>query len=78
MSDWSSGRKEIDQTLVEMGFSATATYGKFVTYERRRDGLNVHVGPDGRFAAFGRDDEILGEGKNADDLRFILMEPVGP
>jgi len=36
--------------------------------------LKVHVAQDGMFAAFDRDDEILGEGAGAEDLRAVLME----
>jgi len=36
--------------------------------------VKVHVAPDGMFAAFDADDEILGEGTGAEDLCSVLMK----
>jgi len=68
----SGKRAQVDDALLELGFTPAAKFGAFMTYRRRR--LKVHVGPDGAFAAFGADDEILGEGQDPDDLRFVLPE----
>jgi hypothetical protein len=76
MAIWSSGREALEEALIDLGFSATDEFGVFVTYERPRDSLKVHVAPDGMFAAFDRDDQVLGEGAGAQDLRDVLMEAV--
>jgi hypothetical protein len=74
MAIWSSSRTALEEALIELGFSAANQLGVFVTYERERDLMKVHVAPDGLFAAFGVDDEILGEGTGAEDLRSVLMK----
>jgi hypothetical protein len=74
MAIWSSSRTALEEALIELGFSAANQLGVFVTYERERDLMKVHVAPDGLFAAFGMDDEILGEGTGAEDLRSVLMK----
>jgi len=35
--------------------------------------LKIHVGPDGSFAAFKGDDELVAEGENPDDLYRVLV-----
>lgn len=74
MAVWSSGREAVEEALIELGFSAVHQFGVFVTYERERDSVKVHAAPDGMFAAFDGDDEILGEGTGARDLHSILMK----
>jgi hypothetical protein len=74
MGIWSSTRQALEEALIDLGFSAAREFGIFVTFERQRDSVKVHAAPDGMFAAFGGDDEILGEGAGAEDLRFVLME----
>ena len=74
MANWSSTREVLEEALIDLGFSAAREFGVFVTYGRQRDLVKVHVAPDGMFAAFGGDDEILGEGTGAEDLRSVLME----
>jgi hypothetical protein len=74
MANWSSSREALEEALIELGFSAACEFGIFVTYERQQDSVKVHAAPDGMFAAFGGDDEILGEGTGAEDLRTVLME----
>jgi hypothetical protein len=76
MAIWSSSREALEEALIDLGFSPIDEFGVFVTYERPRDSLKVHVAPDGMFAAFDRDDEILGEGAGVEDLRAVLMEAV--
>jgi hypothetical protein len=73
---WSSEREALDEVLADLGFSAAGQSGVFVTYERERDSMKVHVAPDGMFAAFNRDDNIIGEGEDAEDLRSVLLEAV--
>jgi hypothetical protein len=74
MANWSNSREALEEALIDLGFSSTDEFGVFVTYERPRDSLKVHVAPDGMFAAFDGDDEILGEGVGAEDLQAVLME----
>jgi hypothetical protein len=76
MAVWSSRREALEEALIDFGFCAAQEFGIFVTYERRRDSLKVHVAPDGMFAAFDSGDEILGEGEGAEDLRSVLMQAV--
>lgn len=74
MAIWGSSREALEEALIELGFSAAHQFGVFVTYGRERDSVKVHVAPDGMFAAFDGDDEILGEGTGAEDLRSVLMK----
>jgi hypothetical protein len=78
MALWSSKREALDEVLTELGFCAAGQSGVFVTYERGRDSMKVHAAPDGMFAAFNRDDDIIGEGGDAEDLRSVLAEAVSP
>ena len=72
MAIWSNSREVLEEALNELGFLAAHQFGVFVTYERQRDSVKVHVAPDGMFAAFDGDDEILGEGAGVEDLRSVL------
>jgi hypothetical protein len=74
MATLSSTPEDLEEALVDLGFSATREFGVFVTFERQRDSVKIHASPDGMFAAFDGDDEILGEGTGAEDLRRVLME----
>ncbi len=76
MAIWSSGREALEEALIDLGFAPIDEFGVFVTYERPRDSLKVHVAHDGMFAAFDGDDEILGEGAGVEDLQAVLMEAV--
>jgi hypothetical protein len=62
------------EALVEQGFSRTDEFGLFVTYERANDSLKIHIGPDGSFAAFDGNDEVVTEGTGAHDLYSILVD----
>src|SRR5580704_17516194 len=53
------------EALLDQKFCAVDEFGRFATYERENDPLKVHVGPDGSFAAFDGNDEIIAEGKGA-------------
>jgi len=70
--------KTLAEALLEQGFSATDEFGLFVTYERANDPLKLHVGPDGSFAAFNSDDELIAEGEGAHDLFAILVAKTVP
>jgi hypothetical protein len=59
--------------LRQQQFHPAETFGEFVTYERKNDPLKVHVAPDGSFAAFDGNDEIIAEGKGAQDLFDVLV-----
>jgi hypothetical protein len=74
MAIWSSSREAFEEALIELGFSTVGQFGVFVTYERQRDSVKVHVAPDAMFAAFDGDDEILGEGEGSEELRSVLRE----
>jgi hypothetical protein len=68
------GLETLAEALLEQGFSPTDEFGLFVTYERADDPLKLHIGPDGSFAAFDSDDEVVAEGKGAHDLYAILVD----
>jgi hypothetical protein len=74
MATLSSTREDLEEALVDLGFSAPREFGVFVTFERQRDSVKIHASPDGMFAAFDGDDEVLGEGTGAEDLRRVLMK----
>jgi hypothetical protein len=67
------GYETLIEALLDQKFCAADKFGLFVTYERDNDPLKVHVGPDGSFAAFDGNDEIIMEGKGAQDLFDILV-----
>lgn len=62
----------------EHGFTDTDSVnygaGNFVTYRRKRDGVAVHVAPDGLFAMFDAAQTLIGEGSSSRDLRSLLGE----
>jgi hypothetical protein len=62
------------ETLLQQGFRTADEFGEFITYKRENDPLQIHVGPDGSFAAFNGDDEVIAEGRGAQDLYSILVE----
>ena len=74
MANWSSTREVLEEALIDLGFTAAREFGVFVTYGRQRDLVKVHVAPDGMFAAFDGDDEILGEGTGTGDLHSVLTK----
>jgi hypothetical protein len=78
MADWSSERIAIDDALSSLGFdywdAIAREDGEYMTYQRARDLVNVHVGPDGSFAVFDDHDDPIGEGGDVDDLRSVLAE----
>jgi hypothetical protein len=74
MANWTGIRETLEEALIDLGFSAVSEFGVFVTYQRQGDLVKVHVAPDSMFAAFDADDEILGEGAGAEDLRRVVME----
>jgi hypothetical protein len=74
MDIWTSSREALEEALIDLGFSAAREFGIFVTYERPRGSVKVHVAPDGMFAAFEGDGDILGEGVGAEELRSVLRE----
>ena len=67
------GLEILTEALTGLGFRETDEFGLFVTYERENDPLKLHVGPDGSFAAFDGDDEVVAEGKGAQDLYALLV-----
>ena len=68
-----SGYETLVEALLDQKFCAGDQFGLFVTYVRENDPLKVHVGPDGSFAAFDGNDEIIAEGSGAQDLYDILV-----
>jgi hypothetical protein len=67
------GIDALSQALLEQGFRAVDEFDLFVTFAREDDPLKIHVGPDGSFAAFDSDDELVTEGEGAEDLYRALM-----
>lgn len=63
----------IAETLRDRGFFPTEDCGFFTTYERETDSLKIHVGLDGSFAAFDRDDELVAEGRGMQDLGAAVV-----
>jgi len=74
MDTWSGTRDNLEAALIDLEFSAVNEFGIFVTYQRQGDLVKVLAAPDGMFATFDADDEVLGEGTGAEDLRRILTE----
>jgi hypothetical protein len=71
------GLKTLAEALSGLGFKETDEFGLFVTFQRENDPLKLHVGPDGSFAAFDGDDEVVAEGKGAQDLYALLVAKTG-
>jgi hypothetical protein len=67
------GIEVVSQALLNQEFRAVDEFGSFVTFEREGDPLKIHVGPDGSFAAFNGEDELVAEGENPDDLYRVLV-----
>jgi hypothetical protein len=67
------GIEVLAQALGDQGFRAVDEFDTFVTFEREGDPLKIQVGPDGCFAAFNGDDELVAEGEGAADLYRILV-----
>jgi hypothetical protein len=61
------------QVLFAQGFRAVGEFDSFLTFERQNEPLKIHVGPDGAFAAFNDDDELVAEGDGQDDLYQLLV-----
>ena len=72
------GLETLAEALLGQGFYAADEFGLFITYERANDPLKFHVGPDGSFAAFNSDDELVAEGEGAHDLFAILVAKTAP
>ena len=73
MSVHDKGIEVLSQALLDQEFRAVDEFDSFVTFERMGDPLKIHVGPDGSFAAFNGDDELVAEGENPDDLYRVLV-----
>jgi len=73
MADRNNGLETLTDALLQQGFFAADEFGVFVTYKRANDSLKLHIGPDGSFAAFDSNDEVVAEGKGAQDLYSILV-----
>ena len=67
------GIEALAQALRGQEFRAVDEFDAFVTFEREGDPLKIQVGPDGSFAAFNGDDELVAEGEGAADLYRILV-----
>jgi hypothetical protein len=72
------GSKHSPKRCSNKRFSPADEFGLFVTYQRANDPLKLHIGPDGSFAAFDGDDEVVAEGKGAHDLYAILVDKTAP
>jgi hypothetical protein len=70
------GREALSDALWENEFRAIDEFDAFVTYARAGDPLKIHVGPDGSFAAFDGDNQLLTEGEGPGDLyRLLVTKP---
>ena len=67
------GIEALAEALLGQEFRAVDEFDSFVTFEREGDPLKIQVGPDGSFAAFNGDDELVAEGEGAEDLYRILV-----
>jgi hypothetical protein len=72
------GIAALTQALLEQGFRPVDQFDLFVTFMRDDDPVKIHVGPDGSFAAFDSDDELLTEGEGAEDLYRALVAKAVP
>jgi hypothetical protein len=57
------GISALSQALLEQGFHAVDEFDVFVTFARDNDPLRIHAGPDGAFAVFDSDDELITDGE---------------
>ena len=71
------GLSALSQALTDQGFRAVDEFDVFVTFARDGDPLKIHVGPDGSFAAFTSDDELITEGEGPEDLYRMLVAKIG-
>ncbi len=67
------GLEALEQALRDQGFVAIDEFDSFLTFERAGDPLKIHVGPDGSFAAFDGNDEIVAEGDGPEDIYRLLV-----
>jgi hypothetical protein len=74
------GLEALAQALLDQEFTAVDEFDSFVTFERTDDPLKIHVAPDGSFAAFNCDDELIAEDEGREDLYRLLVAKtvVGP
>jgi hypothetical protein len=72
------GISALSQALLEQGFHAVDEFDVFVTFARDNDPLRIHAGPDGAFAVFDSDDELITDGEGAEDLYRILVTKTEP
>jgi hypothetical protein len=72
------GLEALSDALLRSGFRAIDEFDLFVTYARDEDPLKIQVGPDGSFAAFDGDDQLVTEGEGPDDLYRTLVAKIGP
>lgn len=73
MASLNKGIEALAQALLDQEFRAVGEFDSFVTFERADDPLKIHVAPDGSFAAFNGDDELVAEGEGPEDLYRILV-----
>jgi len=67
------------QALFDQGFRAVGGFDSFLTFARAHEQLKVNVGPDGSFAAFNADDEVVAEGEGREDLyQMLVSRPIVP
>jgi hypothetical protein len=67
------GLSALSQALLDQGFRAVDEFDLFVTFVRDDDPLKIHVAPDGSFAVFNSDDELITEGDGSEDLYRTLV-----
>ena len=72
------GIEALSQALLDQEFRPVDQFDSFVTFEREDDIYKIQVGPDGAFAVFGDDDELITEGEGAEDLYRVLVSRLGP
>jgi len=63
----------LTQALLEKGFHPVEEFDMFVTFSRDDTELKIHAGPDGAFAAFDANDNLLTQGEGPEDLRRALL-----
>ena len=80
MTGLNKGIEALAQALLDQEFRAMDEFDSFVTFERADDPLKIHAAPDGSFAAFNGDDELVAEGEGPEDLYRILVTktPITP
>lgn len=73
MAGLSNGIDALAQALFEQEFRTVDEFDSFVTFARANDAVKIHAAPDGSFAAFDGDDELIAEGEGPEDLYRILV-----